>query len=110
MSATIEIPLELAKRLATGVGVDSVLALMDLRERLAAPVAERVPEGYLIEGFQNSTDACMGYVNRKLVDAHAETTRPRDRAYDCTPEYRLKCHQFDAEVVWHEAKLIPLYR
>ncbi len=109
--ATIEIPLDLAKRLASGAGVDSVLALMELRERLAAPVAERVPEAYLIVGFQHSSDACMGYVNRKIVDAHAETTRPRHKAYEIiTMEDRLKCNQFEADHVWHEATLSPLFR
>ncbi|WP_338924650.1 hypothetical protein V0M98_34085 (plasmid) [Pseudomonas silesiensis] len=108
----IEITRELAQRLAHGVGVDSVMALMELRELLATPVAEpKVPDAYLIEGFRTSSDAGMGYRDRKIVDAHAETTRPRHRAYEIiTMEYRLECNQFEADVVWHEAKLSPLYR
>lgn len=111
VGSTLEIPLYLAKRLAAGVGVDSVLALMELRELLAAPVAERVPDAYLIKGFQHSSDHCMGYVNRKVVDAHPETTRPRHKAYEIiTMEDRLKSNQFEADHIWHEATLTPLYR
>lgn len=110
MSGNIEITRELAQRLAAGAGVDSVLALMELRELLKAPVEPKVPEAYLIEGFRTISDAGMGYIDRKIADAHYKSTRPRDRAYDCTMEYRLECENFEAENIWHEAKLIRLYR